>query len=419
MQRGIFYMGKQKKYKNRLMKKWNDFFNAHQFFCSILASILASGIVVAISVPNRFTRMEDDVAELIVNVNKLNENIGKINLDSEFEQIGLHFDSMERSFEDIYNNIEKVENRIERMENRIERIEDKVFEVAILLASDTSASAINTLYDSVRTENFKVETVFSKSDVIGTVMGTDIKYMSEQLVNQKILLTYLDNGDEVFFSGQFNENNHWDGKCVINVYNNGELKIITEAEYDDGEMINYEQVLLDEEADGKRWFISERKNEGDFNSGKTWQFDYGNGYKKPFAGRNATSEDIINVKEFKGFINTGLKSFYFGHTSDGQYNDELGESYYVSFTSDGFVKTLYVGDFKDGKFNDDSGEAWEIVFDTSNDINRYFYYKGNFKNGIRDSEPEKYISRAEINDIISAIQMEFELRWYENEEYGI
>ncbi|WP_026661332.1 hypothetical protein [Butyrivibrio sp. AC2005] len=85
----------------------------------------------------------------------------------------------------------------------------------------------------------------------------------------------------------------------------------------------------------------------------------------------------------------------------------------ICYSPDGTVRTLYKGAFDEGQFDDKSGLAWEIAKeDTSN---KYYYYKGTFKNGVRPKHDisQKPLSKEEIMDIIESNELELDIRWSE------
>lgn len=112
-------------------------------------------------------------------------------------------------------------------------------------------------------------------------------------------------------------------------------------------------------------------------------------------------DDILNVDEFSAQITSTLEGYYCGEISDGQYNDDSGDAYFVKFFEDGTVRTLYVGNFKDGQFNDQTGNAWmigKLEIGAS-----YSFYQGPFKNSVSSKDPrywEEPISTDRIQEIL-------------------
>lgn len=256
--------------------------------------------------------------------------------------------------------------------------------------------------------------MWQSNDIIAEDVETGEKYTAEQLVNERILLPYMINNQENYFYGQFNENNQWDGNCIINTYSNDKLVLIMEAEYDNGVLVSYKQVMQGMSKAGKVWSIADRVHHETYNSGETWNYMYEECLKE-FGFEDVSEEDILSVDDFELDIKRTslLEGYYYGNTSEGFYNDKTDTAYIIKFSDDGYIRTLYKGRFKNGNFDDNTGNAWEIVFDSSNSINRYFYYEGKFENGTRENNKElDYISQEEIDKIISGITFNCELKWY-------
>lgn len=143
---------------------------------------------------------------------------------------------------------------------------------------------------------------WQSNDVIAEDVETGEEYTAEQLVNERILLPYMINGQENYFYGQFNENNQWDGNCIINTYSNDQLVLIMEAEYDNGVLVSYKQVMQGMSKDGKVWCIADRVSHRDYNSGETWNYKYVECLKE-FNFEDVSEEDILNVDDFELDLN--------------------------------------------------------------------------------------------------------------------
>lgn len=281
--------------------------------------------------------------------------------------------------------------------------------------------------------NIETNQSYNLTDLGEDIIALDIvkgnKYSKNQLVNQKLLIPYEDDGKEILFYGQYNENNYWDGSCIFNVYGYNEdskdivLETILEAEYDDGNLISYKKVFRSTTSQGVDvWsiFYGEiilENNEGSYARGETWNYFSVNEYVMAFDTSNAEVEDIIYVEDFvdnlKNF--SFIEGYYCGNISNGYYNDDTGEAYTVKYTQDGHVRTVYMGKFMDGLPDDQSGNAWQIVFDNSDNAKKYFYYKGNFKNNRRQGtvSSKDYVTQKQIDEIIKDMKFNCELNWYD------
>lgn len=256
---------------------------------------------------------------------------------------------------------------------------------------------------------------WKNTDIIGTDRINGTVYKAEDLVESKILIPYMDDGKEVYFYGQYNENNNWSGNCIINMYKNNVLTLIMEGYYEDGNLINYKQIIPSTTNNGVDvWIVSERKNEGYYNSGESYNYFRKNNYIKDFEFDNVSTENIFDVESFTSVIDDKLEAYYHGNTSNGYYNDNTGDAYLVKYASDGItVRMLYVGKFVNGEMDDNTGSAWYIILGYDN--TNYHYYTGRFRNGNRiDEYSEKdfpIVTIEEINNIISGKEFNCELNW--------
>ena len=223
---------------------------------------------------------------------------------------------------------------------------------------------------------------WASTDVIAIgIDGTE--YTTEDLYNKKVILSYDEGEQEVFFTGQFNEKNQWDGNCLINVYKNGILVIATEAEYNNGVRTKYEQVFPNQNA----WVYSRRIEEDGRSSGDTWRYVRTDEARQVISREEPKLEDMIDPDTFIQSILTTKVSHYHGNTSEGLYNDDSGTAYNISFFDDGTTKTVYKGKFVDGEYSDtqDGSESWYITRErpdeNGNGGTLYMYYKGRFVKG--------------------------------------
>lgn len=250
-----------------------------------------------------------------------------------------------------------------------------------------------------------------------TCIGTDAEgkeYIAKDLIDEKVLLTYTENDKEVYFLGEYNENYHWDGYCITNVYNSDStLYGICEYNFDDGKRLDYKSFCVSE-SNNKEWIYSDKKCNENSNSGKNilYSFDYDK--KKNFTNTNVRISDIIYVDDFVESIKPTVLTYYSGNTSDGKYNDDTGDAYEIIYNDDGTIKTLYVGNFKDGTFNDATGNAWDIAY--SDEGGYYVYNEGEFKDGRAVKRSATPIDTDRINEIILEHKQKFdiELKWKQN-----
>lgn len=288
----------------------------------------------------------------------------------------------------------KLPGRIDLLESRIETMEkgdpensgssssgavqiDINLHAKILMPTEEGEIEIRS--DSMELPVLMSQPSWNSTDIIGVDTKTGIEYTAKELVNQRVLMPSKDGNRESFFYVQFNEKNHWDGKCLINNYIDNRLESVMEAIYDDGDLKVYEQAIQSSKSVGDVWSISDRVKEDSYNSGETWSYTYKD-VIKDFEFEDIEIEDLVSIEDLKRDLtesDSWLEGYYKGNTSDGYYNDNTGKAYLIKYFENGTVRTLYRGKFKDGEFEDDTGNAWYI---TKGSIG-YMYYKGFYKEG--------------------------------------
>lgn len=247
-----------------------------------------------------------------------------------------------------------------------------------------------------------------------TCIGTDTEgnqYIAKDCINKTILLTYTENGNEVYFLGQFNENYNWNGYCVINEYSSDSKLIgISESNFDNGNRIDYKSFYYD---GNNEWIYTNRVCNEDGNDGISVFYNLTYDKIKNFTNTNVRITDILYADKFVENFNPTITAYYKGRTSELKFNDDSGDAYLVKYQDDGIVQALYVGKFEDGELNDDKKDSsWEILFEDSIEGYKYFYWTGIFNHGRRDNDNNIcYISQDEINDIVKKYNFECELKW--------
>lgn len=265
------------------------------------------------------------------------------------------------------------------------------------------ASAITSTYDGVDAPySSESPQISAMSYVVYSASNPEREYTAAEVAEQPLLLPYTENGNEVYFYGQLDSAGNWDGRCIVNIYDGNVLQLITDAMYDGGTLLSCKQAFPDTVTSGEDvWVISERKVEDGFSTGETYRYFRSDDYTKSFSLDNVEPDDILNVDEFSAQITSTLEGYYCGEISDGQYNDDSGDAYFVKFFQDGTVRTLYVGNFKDGQFNDQTGAAWmigKLEIGAS-----YSFYQGPFKNSVSSRDScywEEPISTDRIQEIL-------------------
>lgn len=316
----------------------------------------------------------------------------------------------------------RINKKFEDIEDDFDKLDDKVSNIKTVYLLDDKMSCLKlekNEHDMYETENPS----WNDGEIIATDPSTNESFSASELADQRILVPYEMNGQNIIFCGQYNKNNHWDGRCVINAYKNGLLTVITEAVYADGVLVKYKQAISDVNTSKKSvWIISNRVSDGGINSGNSWSYIRKGGYKQKFKLENVSSDDIVSVNEFKKDVCHVLEGFYHGNTSNGKYNDDTGSAYLVKYDSWGYVRTLYVGRFENGVFEDDTGNAWYIVRDEDKNTD-YAYYQGVFHNGDPShSKKDIFINPYTLDQVDNKIkdyQFDCVLPWYAREKHTL
>lgn len=402
-ERKIIEMGNIKNFFHKVKK----FLKRHQYIMGVATSLTATAIVEALgsmsvirSIPERFISMEESVdllTEKLDGILKFDETMST-DLEDITSQIADLRTETNTKFDEYYDELSELKdytiNNIDELKQNIEKIDSRIFDLALKVSPTSSIeNSIDQISDSVKNEKFLNLALVENTEVIAVDSLTQKTYKTEELINQKLLISYTEGeNQEIFFYGQYNKNNHWDGDCIINVYENDNLKLITEANYNDGEILNYKQVFTyTTTSNVDVWSISERERindgENDYNNGDSWNYYKVGEYRKDFEIDQVMPINILSVDEVKNSMTTHLEGYYHGNTKNGKYNDETGDAYLIKYFADGDIRTLYSGHFVDGKFNDTTNNAWYI---TKTEETDYMYYKGFFSEGVTGNNPDSY-----------------------------
>lgn len=357
---------------------------------------------VTFSIPNQISILNSKLDGLEKSTEELSDSIEKIS-----EEIVNNNKELQKSFN------ESISDAKEDLRKENEAFRDGIYAtLGIVNVKPTSYSATKLNYSTTDLETGHSQGPSLKPDgIIGEDFETGEEYKAKSLVNKKILVPYKENGQEVYFLGQYNAEYHWDGNCIINVYRKNRLVLVTNANYDNGKLQDYRQVL---EGKGSTWIISNRKAHKNYNSGENWSYYKNSEITKKFSMSNVKVSDIIGVEKIKSkFSDSDLEGYYHGRTGNGKYNDDTGKAYLVKYFKDSkYVKTLYQGRFEDGEFEDSTGDAWYIVKEENTN---YMYYKGIFEGGTAKYKDDKHfrnpLTKADIDEIIKGCSFNCELSW--------
>lgn len=379
--------------------------------CSLLVSVLCTIATVRGAMYTKQSIDDDKQQKEIDDAVQMNNIVTKIGQIDEFKS---GIDTLTATVGNLNETVGNLEDGYVQMSNIVTDLQQDVESLKSSRISNLVPSDYTLQYLTVSKENnYCLSSLPVQSGVIlANNKYTKEGFTGEELAGEQVLLPYKQNGQEVYFYGQVNEFGQWDGDCLVNVYKDNELIIITDANYSNGKINNYEQAFVDENRN--IWYISNRENKGDYNEGETWSYFKNSNNKKDFSLETVQIADMINVDDFKRMNELVKEGYYHGQTSNGRYNDTTGKAYSIKFAADGTIRTLYSGNMVDGQYEDYTGNAWYITKAEDTD---YMYYKGFFKNG-KTVNNEGYIfennlSMSDIEKYVSGYEFDIELNWYQ------
>lgn len=297
----------------------------------------------------------------------------------------LEITSIPSNIDDINEKLEVIDTSIASLDGRLDEAEEMISYFKGRFDAQTPIDEHKNNIDRfILLPNFEIgietienESYLSNPQWIDTDEITK-NHNASEFYNQPIILSYEDNGKNVYFYGSYNENNNWNGSCILNIYDNNNLEIIFEGYYDNGTLLSYKRISCENEG---MWTVTDRIKSDEYNIGETFVYQ-----KTEDISENILSEKIIlTFDDFVEMNNENILSYYHGNTSNGLYNDDTGNAYYIKyFNSDVFncdhpvIQTLYQGNFVNGKFDDDTYNAWYITREPNT---HYMYYRGCYSNG--------------------------------------
>lgn len=385
---------KKEKYFKRIIK-----FLEHPYPAAVAASItvsLLSGIA------NYFISVKpltDKVYDIENNINTIVEASVENQLTVVEERINDNFNSQISTIQEEFNQeLTNLKNEMNTTNNITNNITINPSAQLDMLVKDTYQSD-QTVY--MASEN---PVPLDLKQVIATDKITGSEYTASDLENKTIIMTYKENGEEVFFKGQFDENGYWNDNCVINRYRDGKLTMVMDAIYESGKLKSYKQIFPYTTLNGNDvWVVSIRKVEEDvgedIRSGETFMYFRTEEYAKVFDNENISDVDIINTNDFREKVDLKIEGYYNGYTSNGKFNDDSKTAYLVKYNNDGEVRYLYVGKISNGVANDNSGDAWSVSL--ADEDGEYYYYQGEYSNGKHKTPSNwKPMTQEEINNVI-------------------
>lgn len=333
---------------------------------------------------------------------------GFLKLPSMVNELSVNIEKMSGRLGTVESRLTKLETQVEGLDSSLESLEERVGRLENYHMQVAAVAQVTEPMRYSKSESSIAELSCDRNGIIAIDINTKKEYTCDDLENENVILTYEENENDIVFYGRYNENNHWDGKCLINSYENGKLVAVMEANYDNGKMLAYRQVSTYKKTNEiELWSVSNRVLEGDSNTGITETFVKRDDYNKEFQVLDYNA--LVWVDDIKAEVCKTREGYYYGQTSNGYYNDDTGKAYSVKFFEDGTVKLVYNGKFRNGQFDDNTGSAWQIA--REEDTN-YMYYKGEFKNGVANEKVTKdnfknNLTQEEIDNYIKSSNIEF------------
>jgi len=360
--------------------------------CSILSIVITAACMTEWVFPEQLNNIRDSIANVESAIGNLNDA-----LNTTVTGFNTRIEGSELALQGQYDGLDKaVEAKLDAIGTNIDALTKRVDELGTQVASLLQSGVTNkyfftaTACDNIFISSLEMNLGAKDAPYTGETISFFLNnvavddagkiYTGADLAETPILLSYKEGDKETFFCGQLNDDGYWDGNCIVNVYENGLLTLITDAIYDGGNLVNYKQAYTFTSFSGETvWAISKKTEE---NHGEIWTYFYQD-FIQAFSYEDLDASKVFTVDGFEALIQSvGFvpEGYFYGSTSEGYYNDTSGKSYMVKYFRNGDVRTLYLGHFVNGTFNDDTGNAW-MIGKASESQATYTYYKGIFESG--------------------------------------
>lgn len=371
---------------------------------------IVSGIYSDIkSIPNMATK--EDIAGMLtledIKDMATTEDIKEMVTQKDLKVLSSQIEGINEKYDNINEKYDEMNRSIGVMQGRLG---------VIVEPNEDFVNMINQTYESYDSvyDGAKKNVWIDLKQEVGKDLITGDTYKAEDLENDTIILSYIDeNNDEVFFKGSFNEDNQWNGNCIINKYTDGNLNYIMNANYEEGTLVNYNQVFTYvNTADIEVWAISSRTVEGSGNAGHTLTYYKEKEWKKNFENQYLKAENIINEEYFYNVMDLKIEGYYNGYTSDGLFNDSSEKAYMIKYTLDGYVRMVYFGGFVAGQPHEMNRNALAIAW--GHDEKNYYYYVGKIDDLSKIGDQWIKTSVDEAKSMIKNLNIDVmeQLNWY-------
>ena len=201
------YMGqvKNKPKSDSGIQKEEKHAESKQFKQGIVIGIISSVVFAILSA------LFSNAAKLPVRMDNIEKNVKDLN--SRIDTVESKFDQkIDETKSDIRGDIEGVGDDITRLENLI-------LPFLHLKPSAEVQQQITYAYGEVNRVEQSGGLVLTSASVVA-YNDHGAEYTANQLSDIKLLLPYHEGKQNVFFYGQFDEENRWDGDCLVNIYEN-------------------------------------------------------------------------------------------------------------------------------------------------------------------------------------------------------
>lgn len=346
--------------------------------------------------------LTDKFAAISTQINGLQTKID--NLQTQINN--LEIEKLESEVEDI----DKYLNNDGGVRDQLGIIMEALNIKVINVTEDDAVSALGNV--TVVSNDISHTTSGLTSDMTLGVDANGNVYMADELIGETILLTYQDEGKDVFFLGQYTEELKWDGYCVTNAfYPDGTLYSICETSFDNGKRLDYKTIVRNGDKESSAWGYYCRTSNEQVNTGVSIEYTFDYFESKNFTSTNVRRTDIRYVDDFVEAQEKTILKYYYGNTKDGLFHDDTGDAVYIKLDADGTVRSVYKGGFSKGYFDDTTGNAWNLVY--WDEAGYYICNSGDFKDGTAVVFSPEKVDPDSKKEEIDKMSVPFELRWKE------
>lgn len=307
--------------------------------------------------------------------------------------------------------IKNLQKEIATLTGNMDIIKEALFTKCDLSGSSLSAKPLSTIDDNAETD---VGPGWTLDDIVALDSVSGKSYKTKDLINKQILMPYEEDGQNIYFLGEYDADNHWNGNCLINIYKDKKIVSIIDAIYDGGKLISYKEIMEDGDSDDD-WSVIIKKKQGNKYENEKYTYHKSENIKEDFTIETVEVEDMIYADDFIDSLGTdSLKEYYFGNMSHGQYHDNTGKAYLLKYIEKKEeIRILYIGKFKNNLFSDSTGKAWYVEL---SDDGNYLYFRGKFKDNIpmetSDNKCEK-ITLEKIYNMLGEINFNHDVFLYD------